>query len=37
MPAIVRAIRREYDKLDRAMSLDQFGRYASLIAEEMKG
>jgi hypothetical protein len=36
MPAIVRAIQREYDKLDRAMSLEQFGAYASLVAEEMK-
>ena len=37
MPAIVRAIRREYDKLDRAMSLEQFGTYAGLVAEETKG
>ena len=35
MPAVVRAIRREYDKLDRAMSLEQFGTYAGLVAEEM--
>jgi hypothetical protein len=36
MPAVVRAIRREYDKLDRAMSLEQFGTYAGLVAEEMR-
>jgi vesicle-fusing ATPase len=35
-PAIVRAVRREYHKLDRAMSLEQFGSYAALVAEEMK-
>lgn len=28
MPALVRAIQREYEKLDRANSLDQFGPYA---------
>ncbi|MNF29434.1 ATP-dependent zinc metalloprotease FtsH [compost metagenome] len=32
MPAIVRALQREYDKLDRANSLDQFGPYAELVA-----
>jgi hypothetical protein len=34
MPAVVRAVRREYEKLDRANSLDQFGPYAELIASE---
>lgn len=33
MPAIIRAVQREYDKLERANSLDQFGQYASLVAE----
>jgi vesicle-fusing ATPase len=32
MPAVVRAIQREYQKLDRANSLDQFGPYAELVA-----
>ncbi|MCY1337888.1 ATP-dependent zinc metalloprotease FtsH [compost metagenome] len=32
MPAVVRALQREYDKLDRANSLDQFGPYAALAA-----
>ncbi|MES2717450.1 MAG: ATP-binding protein [Pseudomonadota bacterium] len=32
MAAVVRAVQREYDKLDRAHSLDQFGPYASLVA-----
>ncbi|MDE3737766.1 ATP-binding protein [Metapseudomonas resinovorans] len=32
MPAMVRALQREYDKLDRANSLDQFGPYAALVA-----
>jgi ATPase family associated with various cellular activities (AAA) len=31
MPAIVRAVQREYEKLERAHSLSQFGPYASLI------
>ena len=34
MPAVVRAVQREYDKLDRANSLDQFGPYASLVASQ---
>jgi SpoVK/Ycf46/Vps4 family AAA+-type ATPase len=32
MPAVIRAVQREYEKLERAHSLDQFGRYASLVA-----
>jgi vesicle-fusing ATPase len=32
MPALVRAVQREYDKLERANSLDQFGPYAALVA-----
>ena len=34
MPAIVRAVQREYEKLERANSLDQFGPYAVLVASE---
>ena len=34
MPAIIRSVQREYEKLDRASSLDQFGPYASLVAAE---
>jgi len=34
MPAVLRAIRREYDKLNRAISLDQFGPHARLIGEQ---
>ena len=34
MSAIVRAVQREYDKLDRASSLDQFGPYAAMVAAE---
>lgn len=34
MPALVRALQREYDKLDRASSLDQFGPYAALVAAQ---
>ena len=34
MTSIVRAVQREYDKLDRANSLDQFGPYAALVAAE---
>jgi hypothetical protein len=34
MPALVRAVQREYEKLDRASSLEQFGPYAALIAEQ---
>ena len=36
MPAVIRAVQREYDKLDRANSLDQFGPYASLVAAHRK-
>lgn len=32
MPAVIRAVQREYDKLERAHSLDQFGPYAWLVA-----
>jgi AAA+ superfamily predicted ATPase len=32
MPAIVRAVHREYEKLDRACPPGQFGQYASLVA-----
>jgi hypothetical protein len=34
MPVLIRCVQREYDKLDRACSLEQFGPYASLIAAE---
>jgi SpoVK/Ycf46/Vps4 family AAA+-type ATPase len=34
MPVIIRCVQREYEKLDRASSLDQFGPYASLVATE---
>jgi hypothetical protein len=34
MDAIVRAVQREYDKLERASSPEQFGRYATLVATE---
>jgi vesicle-fusing ATPase len=34
MPAVVRAIQREYDKLERANSLEQFGPYAGLITSQ---
>lgn len=34
MPAVVRAVQREFDKLDRASSLDQFGPYADLVASQ---
>jgi vesicle-fusing ATPase len=34
MPAIIRCVQREYDKLDRASSLHQFGPYAPLVAAE---
>jgi hypothetical protein len=34
MPALVCAVQREYDKLDRASSLDQFGPYADLVATQ---
>jgi hypothetical protein len=32
MPAVIRAVHREYAKLERAHSLDQFGPYAPLVA-----
>lgn len=31
MPTIIQALQREFAKLERASSLDQFGQYASLI------
>jgi hypothetical protein len=34
MPSLVRAVHREYEKLDRASSLDQFGPYAALVAAQ---
>lgn len=34
MPAVIRAVQREYDKLERASSLDQYGPYAPLVAAE---
>lgn len=34
MPTVVRAVQREYEKLERANSLDQFGPYAPLVAAE---
>ncbi len=34
MPAIIRAVHREFEKLERASSLDQFGPYAPLVAAE---
>ncbi|WP_239990585.1 MULTISPECIES: ATP-binding protein [unclassified Pseudomonas] len=34
MPAVMQALQREYDKLDRANSLDQFGPYAALVAAQ---
>ena len=34
MPAVIRAVQREYDKLERAHSLNQFGPYAPLIAAQ---
>ncbi len=34
MPAVVRAVQREYDKLERSSSLDQFGPYAALVETE---
>ncbi len=33
MPAVVRAVRREMEKLGRAISLEQFGAYAALTEE----
>jgi hypothetical protein len=34
MQAVIRAVQREYEKLERAASLDQFGPYAALVADE---
>lgn len=34
MAAVVRAVQREYDKLERASSLEQFGPYAELVASQ---
>ncbi|HOM11714.1 MAG TPA: ATP-binding protein [Rubrivivax sp.] len=34
MQGVVRAVQREYDKLERASSLEQFGPYAPLVAAE---
>ncbi|MDH5344662.1 MAG: hypothetical protein OEW59_02780 [Gammaproteobacteria bacterium] len=34
MPAVIRAVQREYEKLERANSLDQFGHYAPLVVAE---
>lgn len=33
MPTVLGAVRREYEKLNRALSLDQFGPYASLMGD----
>jgi hypothetical protein len=37
MGAVLRALQREYDKLERANSLDQFGPYADLVAAQRSG
>jgi hypothetical protein len=37
MGAVLRALQREYDKLERANSLDQFGPYAELVAAQRSG
>jgi hypothetical protein len=34
MPSVICAVQREYDKLERASSLNQFGPYAALVAAE---
>ena len=34
MQSVICAVQREYDKLERASSLDQFGPYAPLVAAE---
>ena len=34
MQGVIRAVQREYDKLERASSLEQFGAYAPLVAAE---
>jgi hypothetical protein len=36
MQAVVLAVQREYDKLERASSLDQFGKYAPLVSARRK-
>ncbi len=33
MPAVIAAIKREYDKLNRTLSLDQYGLYAGVVEE----
>jgi hypothetical protein len=33
MPTVIAAVKREYDKLDRAMSLEQYGAYAGVAAK----
>ena len=33
MPAVIVAIKREYDKLNRTLSLDQYGAYAGVVEE----
>ena len=33
MPTVIAAVKREYDKLDRAMSLEQYGIYAPIAAK----
>lgn len=37
MQQLIPAVQREYEKLERAFSLDQFGRYASLLAPSIEG
>ncbi len=34
MAQVVRSVRREYDKLERVTSLDQFGPYATFVSDE---
>lgn len=36
MAAVVRAVQREYDKLDRANSLEQFGPYAAMVTAQRR-
>ena len=33
MPSLVAAVKREYDKLDRSMSLEQYGAYSGVVAK----
>ena len=33
MPEVLVAVKREFDKMNRSLSLEQFGPYAPLIAE----